>query len=253
MKLSPMIVQGLWDFKSPLLQLPHINEDNLKYFVSKKRHIKTIQQFAQLKTDERRSILRHLSDKQFEDVMKVVGSMPYIECTVESEGKLNPPQKKNKINRILVIDDEETKVYTAGAIVTVTIALVRKNMRVLFGDESVKEKTLEDAEVVAEAEEKKEKEEPKVQKPVWQKQNKKQKVTKKKKTRTTAPVQAKPAEVVKPEPNGTVANGPKPSTGDDSDSERSDSQVSDEDADRSGDEDDEGKTDRKVNKSFFFI
>lgn len=36
MKLCPMIVQGLWEFKSPLLQLPYINEDNMKYFISKK-------------------------------------------------------------------------------------------------------------------------------------------------------------------------------------------------------------------------
>jgi translocation protein SEC63 len=31
-----MIVQGMWEFKSPLLQLPHITEENLKYFSSKK-------------------------------------------------------------------------------------------------------------------------------------------------------------------------------------------------------------------------
>lgn len=36
MKLCPMIVQGLWEFKSPLLQLPHITEDHLKFFFSKK-------------------------------------------------------------------------------------------------------------------------------------------------------------------------------------------------------------------------
>lgn len=36
MKLSPMIVQGMWEYKSPLLQLPYINDDNLKYFMSKK-------------------------------------------------------------------------------------------------------------------------------------------------------------------------------------------------------------------------
>jgi len=78
----------------------------------------------------------------------------------------------------LVIDDEATKVYTAGAIVTVTIVLVRQNMKILFGDDSIKEKTVNDTE---EAEEKKEEKEQKVQKPVWQKQNKKQKSSKKKK------------------------------------------------------------------------
>ena len=48
--------------------------------------IKSLQQFAQLKGDERRLILRHLSDSQYEDVMKVLGNMPYIEFKVRSEG-----------------------------------------------------------------------------------------------------------------------------------------------------------------------
>lgn len=87
MKLSPMIVQGLWEYKSPLLQLPHINDDNLKYFMSKKRQIKSLQQFAQLKGEDRRSILKNLSDDEYENVMKVLGQMPYIDFQTQVEGK----------------------------------------------------------------------------------------------------------------------------------------------------------------------
>lgn len=29
-------MQGMWEFKSPLLQLPYITDENLKYFSSKK-------------------------------------------------------------------------------------------------------------------------------------------------------------------------------------------------------------------------
>jgi len=36
MKLSPMIVQALWNTKSPLLQLPHITESHLRFFETKK-------------------------------------------------------------------------------------------------------------------------------------------------------------------------------------------------------------------------
>ena len=36
MKLSQMIVQGLWDIKSPLLQLPHIKDESLRHFVTKR-------------------------------------------------------------------------------------------------------------------------------------------------------------------------------------------------------------------------
>lgn len=39
MKLSAMIVQGLWEFKSELLQLPHINDENLKHFSSKRQTV----------------------------------------------------------------------------------------------------------------------------------------------------------------------------------------------------------------------
>ena len=50
MKLSPLIVQALWDkSSSPLLQLPHIEEDMLKYFHSRRRNIKTLQQLAKMK------------------------------------------------------------------------------------------------------------------------------------------------------------------------------------------------------------
>jgi len=36
MKLCPMIVQALWEFKSPFMQLPYITEDHLKHFDNKK-------------------------------------------------------------------------------------------------------------------------------------------------------------------------------------------------------------------------
>lgn len=89
MKLSPMMVQGLWEYKSPLLQLPYINDDNLKYFISKKRQIKSLQQYAQLKGEDRRALLRSLSDEEYENVMKVLGKMPYIDFQITVEGKFH--------------------------------------------------------------------------------------------------------------------------------------------------------------------
>ncbi|XP_045764249.1 translocation protein SEC63 homolog [Maniola jurtina] len=130
MKLSPMIVQGLWDYKSALLQLPYITEDNLRHFTNRKKHIKSPLQLAQLSGEERRQVLRFLNDKQFDDVMKVLGNMPYIHFQVNTE----------------VIDDENSTVVTAGAIVTVTVLLRRTNMKELFGDTTIKEKTLKEEE-----------------------------------------------------------------------------------------------------------
>ncbi|GLH14484.1 AAEL007987-PA, partial [Gryllus bimaculatus] len=165
MKLCPMIVQGLWEYKSPLLQLPHVCDDHLKYFITKKRQIKSIQQFAQLNNEERRSILRHLSDEQYKDVMKVMGKMPYIDFQVRSE----------------VIDDENPTVYTAGAIVTVTVTLYRRDMSVLFGDETVADKHVDESHAEADQEgggvggggEEEIKKEEQAKKPVWQRQQKK--------------------------------------------------------------------------------
>ena len=36
MRVSQMIIQGLWDTKSPLLQLPHLSQENLRHFTTKK-------------------------------------------------------------------------------------------------------------------------------------------------------------------------------------------------------------------------
>ncbi|KAH8302240.1 hypothetical protein KR044_004268 [Drosophila immigrans] len=123
MKMSPMIIQGLWEFKSPLLQLPHLTEDHL-YFMNKKRHVKNLQQFAQLKPEESRVLLKNLSDFEYENIMRVLGKMPLIDFSIRCE----------------VIDDENTNVVTAGAIVTVTVTLERKDMRSLFGDTKAPEK-----------------------------------------------------------------------------------------------------------------
>ncbi|XP_046392377.1 translocation protein SEC63 homolog [Ischnura elegans] len=165
MKLCPMVVQALWEFKSPLFQLPYINEENIKCFTSKKRHIKSIQQFAQMKADERRACLRFLSDEEYENVLKVVSKMPLVDFQVRSE----------------VIDDEAPTVYTAGAIVTVTVSLHRRDMGELF-DKKVESSGTEHSEEVptlAEGDEtsveKKDEQQQAPKRPVWQKQQKKTK------------------------------------------------------------------------------
>lgn len=86
MKLSPMILQGLWEFKSPFLQLPFVTDDHLRLFMTKKRHIKNLQQFAQLPPDESRHVLKHLSDDEYANVLRVLGRMPLIDFSIRCEG-----------------------------------------------------------------------------------------------------------------------------------------------------------------------
>lgn len=131
MKLSPMILQGLWEFKSPLLQLPFITDDNIRMF--SKANIKNLQQLAKLNADESKKVMKHLTDFERENVIKVLGKMPLIDFS----------------HRCEVIDDENTNVVTAGAIVTVTVTLKRNNMSKLFGDSfaKIKDEIREDDEV----------------------------------------------------------------------------------------------------------
>lgn len=229
MKMSPMIVQGLWEFKSPLLQLPYITEDHLKYFANRKKHIKSLLQLAQLPGEERRQILRFLNDVQYDDLMKALGNMPYIHFQVNTE----------------VIDDENSTVVTAGAIVTVTVFLRRTNMKELFGDTTIKEKQIkDDEEAVTENGEKpdqdKNDKKETFKRPVWMKQQtKKHAPSKKSKKPVAAKVQAKPAPATPPPSNDTKKTK-EPKKKDD---EGEDSEVgsSDESASRSSASEDESR------------
>ncbi|KAI1286775.1 Translocation protein SEC63 -like protein [Halotydeus destructor] len=212
MKLSPQVVQALWDSKSPLLQMPHMTEDLLRHCTSKRRYIRNIEHLAQMKDDDRRTMLRNLSDDQYEDIVNVLGSMPLIVLDVRSE----------------VLDDEESGTITAGAIVTVTVALTRKTMSSLFGTPPGESKEVEDAdakenEIAAEEVETKPK--PKV----WEKKTKKAKGKGGKKKKPTTVAIKKPLQETqeKEEPQKDLSEG-----------EESDLSDNDEDVSVSGDQSD---------------
>lgn len=112
MKLCQLLVQGVWEGKNPLLQLPYIEEDMLRHFCSRKRNIRSVEQFLEMKEADRRNLLRNLTDMQYQDVITVAGNYPFIEMDVNVE----------------VMDDED-KSITAGAIVTVRVVLRRQPMQ----------------------------------------------------------------------------------------------------------------------------
>lgn len=178
MRCSALIVQALWEKQSPLLQLPHIEEDMLKYFYSRKRNIKSLKQLAQMKDDERKSLLRSINDEQYKDVIKVLGMMPSLDMVVTTE----------------VVDDEEQHVVTAGAIITVTVSVSRESLSKYMSDSYVyqedfdaEDNDAEDAELLDDEEDDKEgdkeidkdleeeKEEEKKKGPAWKKPQAKKK------------------------------------------------------------------------------
>jgi len=174
MKCSALVVQALWDKASPLLQLPHVEEDMLKHFYSKRRNIKTLKQLAQMSAEDRRTLLRTLTEDQYKDLLKVLGGFPNLTMTVTTE----------------VVDDEEQHVVTAGSIITVTIGLERQSLDTYIGriggedeDEAdpVEELDEEDKDMIDEEEDKEEEEDEKKKGPVWKKPQQKKKSGKKSK------------------------------------------------------------------------
>lgn len=115
MKLSQMIIQGLDEKSSPLLQLPHITPDMLRHFLTRKRDIRHIRDFISMKEEDRRAMLRGLTDAEYLDVMTVCSHLPYVEMKTKTE-----------------VLGEEDATITAGSIVTVTVSLERKDMSEMF-------------------------------------------------------------------------------------------------------------------------
>lgn len=130
MKLSPLIIQAMWEYQSPLVQLPHFTEDTLRHFERKKIKINSLEQLARMKDSERREALKNLSDSAYDDMVLVLSAMPHI--SVESKFE--------------VLDDEDPGVITAGSIVTVAVKLMRKSMRELINkvDEAASSSDSED-------------------------------------------------------------------------------------------------------------
>uniref|UniRef100_A0AAQ5XWN5 J domain-containing protein n=1 Tax=Amphiprion ocellaris TaxID=80972 RepID=A0AAQ5XWN5_AMPOC len=168
MKLTQMIVQGLQESKSPLLQLPHFEEEHLRYCISKKYKVRTLQDLVSLKDSDRRSMLRFLGEEKYDEVMAVLGSFPHI--TMDT--------------KLQVLDDEDSNNITAGSIVTVTVTLTRKRM-------AVRNKTQGDTS--------------KTKTKVWQNKSKGAKKTAKSKKKKLTKKKATPAPAKTKQANGNVA------------------------------------------------
>merc|ERR1719397_1200027 len=213
MKCSALVVQALWDKASPLQQLPHVEEDMLKHFYSKRRNIKSLKQLAMMADEDRRSLLRTVTDEQYKDLMKVLGGFPQLSMTITTE----------------VIDDETQHVVTAGSIVTVTISITRKGLDMHLGslglgdtDDEIEEKDADEIEDNIDEEEDEnmdkemeEKEEEKKKGPAWKKPQQKKKAKKpgkqsgkpKQKAKGKAEAPATPSAEAKEKESGSESEG----------------------------------------------
>ena len=69
--------------------------------------------------EARRSMLRSITDEQYDDIINVLSIYPHVTMDISCE----------------VFDDEEVHKITTGAVVTLTIHLQRENMSTVFNKE----------------------------------------------------------------------------------------------------------------------
>lgn len=72
------LTQACWENQSPLLQLPHMTEDNLKAFQRDMKKTRTIREFLEAPEGERRKALSMLSDAQYGNVLRVARAYPDV-------------------------------------------------------------------------------------------------------------------------------------------------------------------------------
>ncbi|KAI8923996.1 Sec63 Brl domain-containing protein [Entophlyctis helioformis] len=104
-EFSQMMVQALFNRQSPLMQLPFPDSDVLRHFSTKKRNITTLEQYFQLSDEEKRSVLRTLSEDQFNTIQAVGEKYPALKIVKAKYEVLGEPT------------------ITAGAIVNLGIKL----------------------------------------------------------------------------------------------------------------------------------
>merc|ERR1719433_2011617 len=184
--------------------------------------------------EDRRSLLRTLTDEQYKDLVKVLAGFPQLSLVITTE----------------VVDDETQHVVTAGSIVTVTIKVTRKGLdkhlgSLGFGEEEDVDDDEKDGDM---NEENIDKEEDKKKGPVWKKPQQKKKAKKtgkqgpKPKPKTKSKTEVTPATPSGDQKEGVAESGSE-SEGEESD-ERSEESSSEAGAVRekqtaSGDDDNE--------------
>lgn len=110
LRLQPMFVQALWQKNSPLLQLPHLTDYNLQHL--RKKRVFSCHDLAIMDSENRRAVLRSLTNEEYRDVMVVLSMMPRL-----------------RIETKTVVEGEDDKhELTAGCVVTLKVTMKRSSL-----------------------------------------------------------------------------------------------------------------------------
>uniref|UniRef100_A0AC34FH37 SEC63 domain-containing protein n=1 Tax=Panagrolaimus sp. ES5 TaxID=591445 RepID=A0AC34FH37_9BILA len=150
LKFPPMFVQALWPQNSSILQLPHIQDNNIAFL--RRKRIFTCADLAGLDEHRRKNLLNTLEEHEYEDVINVLHKMPKLEIET----------------RIEVQGEDDKDQVTSGSLVTLKVTLKRTPLL----DREKRAAEIAEGPKIVEKEEK-EDEEPVKQRKPWEKQAKK--------------------------------------------------------------------------------
>ncbi|KAI9094099.1 Sec63 Brl domain-containing protein [Phlyctochytrium arcticum] len=89
--MGQMLTQAVYFHQSPIMQLPYITADKMKYFKSKKRDVGTIRDLLELEDKERNDLLRFLEPEQTDLVVHVAKQYPMLRVTQAKFSVLGEP------------------------------------------------------------------------------------------------------------------------------------------------------------------
>jgi len=111
LELCQMITQALWDYDSPLMQLPFFTRDICKEF--KKNNVEQIFDLVELEDEERDKLCERFSKEQMGQIAKVCNTYPNLEFSLVVQEQAIYPTKKMSIEvRIEREDAEEDEELT---------------------------------------------------------------------------------------------------------------------------------------------
>ena len=127
MELSQMIVQGMWNKDSVLLQLPHITNEIITKCHNSDPPIETIFDILELNDEKREEIFKNLSISQISDIAVFCNSYPNIELTY----KLNLPTTTTTApttthTTTATSNSDSTPTVVAGELLSMNILLKRE-------------------------------------------------------------------------------------------------------------------------------
>ena len=80
-RFNQCLVQGLWSTSSPLLQLPHVTEEEVKHMVGAKTQRKSLANYLRLPDAEKKGLSK-LSEEHKADVLRVCKLLPCIKVCI---------------------------------------------------------------------------------------------------------------------------------------------------------------------------